>query len=200
MRSFVGMLIALACVSGSLFAQNSTFVVTGTAIPTSLLQQNYGKLPKDVAGYDLNICNSTKDKQSVVSSEIYQALSQSNLSLQPIGRQIMLAAILRSQNRSKATVLNLVINSVTGVLSVLSSSKYGPPTGVVAGAALGAIAAQQLLSGLKPVLTSDQMEKFEREVLEPALVLDGGSCVERTIFAAAVKPVAKANNLRFRVR
>jgi hypothetical protein len=180
-------------------AQN-TFVVTGTPIPTSLLQQNYGRLPKGVAAYDLNICNATQTKQSIVSSEIYQALTQSNLNIQPIGRQIMLAAILRNQSHSTGTVFSLVINSVTGVLSVLSSSKYGPPTGVVAGTALGAIAAQQILTTLKPVLTSDQLEKFESEVLEQALVLDGGSCAERTVFAVAPKPPVKANTLKFHVR
>jgi hypothetical protein len=190
-----GLLTAL----GSVMAQ-STFVVTGTAIPSTLLQQNYGRLPKDVAAYDLNICNATANKQSIVSSEIYQALTQANVNIQPIGRQIMLAAILRNQSHSKSTVLSLVINSVTGVLSVLSSSKYGPPTGVVAGTALGAIAAQQILTTLKPVLTSDQLEKFDSEVLEAALVLDGGSCVERTVFAAAPKPLAKPNTLKFHVR
>jgi hypothetical protein len=63
-------------------AQN-TFAVTGTAIPASLMQQNYGKLPKETTGYDLNICNITNAKQSIVSSEIYQALSQSNAGLHP---------------------------------------------------------------------------------------------------------------------
>jgi hypothetical protein len=92
----------------------------------------------------------------------------------------------------------MILNSTAGVLSVLSSSKYGPPVGVVAGAALGSIAAQQILNNFKPVLTSDQLEKFEGEVLEPALVLDSGSCVERTIFTA--NPPVKATSLKFHVR
>ncbi len=180
-------------------AQN-TFAVTGTVIPDSLLQQNYGKLPKGIAGYDLDICNISGAKQSVVSSEIYQALAQSNTSLQPIGRQIMLAAVLRNQNRSAGTILAVVLNSLTGVLSVLSSSKSGPPAGLVTGVALGAISAQQIFTNLKPVLTSDQVEKFESEVLEPALVLDAGSCVERTMFAAVPTASAKAHSLSFHVR
>jgi hypothetical protein len=112
----------------------------------------------------------------------------------------MLAAILRNQNRSTGTMLALALNSVTGILSILSSSKYSPPPGVVTGAALGAMSAQQLLANLKPVLSSDQVEKFEAEVLESALVLDGGSCVERTMFAATTNPAAKTNNLSFHVR
>ncbi len=199
MRLFACALLNLILFSGLVSAQN-TFSVTGTAIPPSLLQQNYGKVPKGISGYDLNICNIANSKQSIVSSEIYQALAQSNAGLQPIGRQIMLAAILRSQNRSTGTVMSMALNSVTGVLSILSSSKYGPPTGVVSGAALGAISAQQILMNLKPVLTNDQVEKFETEVLEPALVLDSGSCVERTVFAATANPAARKNALNFRVR
>jgi hypothetical protein len=194
-RAFLSLLFC-----GAIASAQDTFAVTGTAIPASLLQQNYGKLPKETTGYDLNICNITDTKQSIVSSEIYQALAKSNAGLQPIGRQIILAAILRNQSHSTGTVLSMVMNSVTGVLSVLSSSKYGPPTGLVTAAALGTISAQQVLGNLKPVLTNSQLEKFEGEVLEPALVLDGGSCVERTVFAAAANPAAKAHSLTFHVR
>jgi hypothetical protein len=96
--------------------------------------------------------------------------------------------------------MTVLLNSITGVLSVLSSSKVGPPAGVVTGAVLGALSAQQILTNLKPVLTTDQVAKFENEVLEPALVLDGGSCVERTMFAGASTSAAKAHSLNFRVR
>src|SRR5689334_781056 len=68
------------------------FTVTGTPIPASLIRQNYGKMPKGITAYDLSICNSTEIKHSIVSSEIFQALSKSNTGLQPIGRQIMLTA------------------------------------------------------------------------------------------------------------
>jgi hypothetical protein len=178
---------------------DDNFAVTGTAIPDGLLQQNYGKLPKGIAGYDLNICNVGAVKQSVVSSEIYQALAQANAGLQPIGRQIMLAALLRNQSRSRGAILSMALNSVTGVLSILTSSKLSPPAGVVTGAALAAISAQQILTSLKPVLTNDQVEKFETEVLEPALVLDAGSCVERTVFAAAATQASRTHALKFRV-
>lgn len=178
----------------------ATFVVTGTAIPADLLQQNYGKLPKSLIGYDLSVCNTSQTKQSIVSSEIYQAMSESNEALHPIGRQIMLAVILRNQNHGAMNILGLVLNSVTGVLSVLSSSKTGVPAGVGTAAALGSLSAQQLITSLKPVLSDDQIEKFETQVLEPALVLDAGSCVERTVFAAVIDPKSKTEPLSFHVR
>jgi hypothetical protein len=185
---------------GALACAQENFAVTGTAIPTSLLQQNYGKLPKDVAAYDLNICNTSPAKQSIVSSAIYQALAQSTAGLQPIGRQIMLAALLRNQNRSKGAILTMALNSITGVLAILSSSKLSPPAGVLTAVALGAMSAQQIVTNLKPVLTNDQVEKFESEVLEPALVLDAGSCVERTVFAVAAPSTARVRALKFHVR
>ena len=185
---------------GQLCFPQSTFEVTGTAIPTQLLQANYGKLPAGVIAYDLSICNVSKAKQSIVTSEIFQALSQTNPGLQPIGRQIVLSAILRTQNHSGSAIATMALNSVTTVLSILSSAKYSVPTGLVTGAALGAVSVQQLLNNFKPVLSPDKLEKFEQQVLEPALVLDEGSCVERTVFAAAANPSQKNNALIFRVR
>ncbi len=181
------------------FAQ-ATFEVTGTPIPTALLQQNYGSIPRGIGAFDLSICNITDTKQSIVSSRIYQAVSASNISLQPIGRQIMLAAILRSQNRSLTNLISVVLNSATGVLSVLGSSKYKLPTGLMAGAALGAFSGQQIISNLKPILTADQLEKFDNQVLEAALVLDGGSCVERTLFVSSTSPKTQSQPLSFHVR
>lgn len=189
----------LVALSGLSFCQN-TFVVTGTAIPKGLVQENYGRLPKGVGAYDLSICNVTDTKQSVVSSEIYQALSQSNADLKPIGRDIMLASILHNQNRSTGNIVSLMLNSATEVLSLLSSSKYGVSPGVLTGAAVGSLAAQQIFSNLKPIFAADQVQKFENEVLEPALVLDGGSCVERTVFTAVGKANAKQPKLSFHVR
>ena len=200
MRFLSQILISLVLCGGAVSAQNTTFTITGTAIPAELLALNYGKLPKGVVGYDLNICNGSPTKQPIVSSEIYQAMSQSTVGLQPIGRQIMLASVLRNQNRSTSTLVSVILNSVTGVLSVLSSSRYSVPTGLVTGAALGTISAQQIFSNLKPVLTSDQVSKFENEVLEPALVLDSGSCVERTMFASSIAPSQAAHSLKFHVR
>jgi hypothetical protein len=181
------------------FAQG-TFVVTGTPIPKDLLEQNYGRVPKGIGAYDLSICNSTGTRQSVTSSEIYQALSECDKGLQPVGRQIMLAAILRNQNRNVANILSLALNSAAGVLSVLSSSKYSVPTGILTGTAVGSLSVQQLLSNLRPILSVDQVEKFESQVLEPALVLDGGSCVERTVFVASESSRSKPQGLRFHVR
>jgi hypothetical protein len=180
-------------------AQNN-FVVTGSAIPDQLLKLNYGSLPKTIHAFDLNVCNITAVKQSVVSSAIYQALSESNPGLQPIGRAVMLAAILRNQNHSVASILSLVLSSATGILSVVGTAKNGLPSGFLTGAALGSLAAQQLIGNLKPVLTADQVEKFEAQALEPALVLDGGSCVERTMFATLADSTVKAKSLSFHVR
>ena len=100
------------------------FDISGTLIPTNLLQQNYGPIPRGIGAYDMNICNVTDQKESIVSSRIYQALSTSNPTLEPIGREIMFAAILRNQNHSLATILTAVLNSTTGVLAVFGSSKY----------------------------------------------------------------------------
>ncbi|MBV8571686.1 MAG: hypothetical protein JO319_13800, partial [Acidobacteriaceae bacterium] len=89
-------LLPLLLAGSACFGQ--TFQVTGTAIPQSLVRMNYGKIPNGISAWDLSICNVTNAKQSVVSSAIYQALASSNNGLQPIGRQIMLAPILRNQN------------------------------------------------------------------------------------------------------
>ena len=183
----------LASIAGLSYGQG-TFEVTGTPIPAELLRQNYGAIPKNVTAFDLNICNITDSKQSIVSSKIYQALTKSDSSLEPIGRQIMLAAILRNQNRSAANVMNYVLSSLTGVISIVRSSKYNVPAGVMEGAALASLSGQQLMTSLKPMLTIDQVEKFEGQVLEPALVLDSGSCVERTVFATAIPVKANASS------
>ena len=58
-------------------------------------------------------------------SEIYQALSRSNPMIQPIGRQLVLSSILRTQSWSVPRILGVVLNSATGVLAVLSSSNNG---------------------------------------------------------------------------
>src|SRR6266513_1245940 len=121
-------LVLAALIMISLYAKGfaqSTFEVTGTPVPLTLMKQNYGRMPKGIAAYDLNICNSSRVKQSVVSSEMYQALANSDGALQPIGRQIVLASMLRSQNWSAQRILSLVLNSAVGVLTVITSSKNG---------------------------------------------------------------------------
>ncbi len=189
----------VACFAQDISAQN-IFVVTGSVIPSDLLKLNYGPLPKSIRAFDLSVCNVSANREPIVSSAIYQAVAKSNAGLQPIGRAIMLAAILRNQNHSVAAVLNLVLGSATGILSVLGTARTGVPRGLLTGAALGSLAAQQLIGNLKPVLTADQVEKFEAQALEPALVLDGGSCVERTMFATLADSKAKVNFLSFHVR
>jgi hypothetical protein len=193
-------LVLLVLAPVSFAVAQSTFTVTGTSIPTSLLQQNYGRVPKGIGAYDVSICNASNVKQSVISSEIYQAISESNPGLQPIGKQIMLASILRNQNRSVPVLLNIALNSATSVLAALTSSRISPPAAVVTGTAVASITGQQLLTNLKPVFSADQLEKFEAQVLEPAVVLDAGSCVERTIFTVlpATKSAAKALSLHVR--
>ncbi len=181
------------------FSQHA-FSVVGTPIPAARLQQNYGALPRHVVGYDLNICNASTTKQPVGSGEIYQALSTSNTALKPIARQIIFAAIVRSQNHRAASILRFALNSAVTVLSVLSYSNRHLSPGLLTAAALGAISAQQIFTDLKPSTPGDQMQQFETQVLEPALVLDAGSCVERTVFAVNSTPKLQAESLNFHVR
>jgi hypothetical protein len=195
--AFAGMMAFAACAA---LAQN-TFEITGTPVPAQLLTQNYGNLVKGVSAYDLNICNITDARQSLTSSKVYQALMQADVTIQPVGRQIMLASILRNQNRSLANILNLALSSATGVLTLVGSSTYRLPSKWSAAAAIASIAGQQVIANLKPVLSADQLEKFESQVLEPALVMDSGSCVERTVFTiSASHTKTTPQGLNFRVR
>ncbi len=178
-----------------------TISVTGTLIPTQLVGSSYGKLPKGISGYDLSICNVGPQKQTVSSTQIYQALAKSNAALMPLGRQIMLAAILQNQNKTWSVILNLALNSATGVVAILSaSSTMNLPNSAKASIGLTSILLGQVSNSLKPVLPSDKLEKFDREVLEPALILDGGSCAERTLFAASASGSAKPSALEFRIK
>jgi hypothetical protein len=202
MRIHLSVAAVLAFAVSSATAQDK-FEITGTPIPAQLVSQNYGSVVKGVSAYDLNICNLTDAKQSLTSSKVYQALMQADSTLQPVGRQVMLASILRNQNRSAMSMLSLALSSATGVLSVLGASNYSLPSKWSAAAALGSITGQQVLNSLKPVLSAGQLEKFESQVLESALVMDSGTCVERTVFAIAVpgiKPNTKREGLSFRIR
>ncbi len=200
MKRTLSVALGVLVISGFALGQ-ANFEVTGTPIPANLLQQNYGNVPRGISAYDLNICNITDAKQSVVSSKIYQALAESNTALQPIGREIMLAIILRNQSHSLSNILNVLLTSTTGILSVLGSSNHRLPAAVMTGAALASLSGQQILTNLRPILSADQVEKFENQVLEPALVLDSGSCVERTVFTITT-PTAKAKiePLSFRMK
>ena len=200
MKIYLSLLVMAALAAMTAPAQN-TFEITGTPIPSQLLSQSYGNIVKGVSAFDLNICNISESRQSLTSSKVYQALMEADATLQPVGRQIMLASILRNQNRSLANVLNLAMSSATSALSLLGSSPYRLPSNWNTAAAMASLTGQQLLNTLKPVLSADQLEKFENQVLEPALVLDSGSCVERTVFTIAVSNAkTKPQGLNFRVR
>lgn len=193
---------ALACLTlwGSFSFGQTTFDVTGTSVPPGLLRQNYGTLPKGVGAFDLSICNLTGTRQSIVSSEIYQSLAQSNPEIQPIGRQIMLAAILHNQEHSTMNIVNVALTSMTGVFAVLGATKYNLPAKWATGFAIASLTSQPVLNALRPVMSADQLQKFESQVLEPALVLDGGSCTERTVFTVASASKERSTKLSFHVR
>jgi hypothetical protein len=194
---------ALTCLAllGTFSFGQTTFDVTGTSVPPDLLRQNYGTMPKGVGAYDLSICNSTATKETIVSSQIYQSLAQSNPGIQPIGRQIMLAAILHNQGHNPWNVVNVALTSMTGVLAVFGASTYNLPAKWATGFAIASLSSQPVLNALRPVMSADQLQKFETQVLEPAVVLDGGSCVERTVFTVTSTPKFRASsNLNFHVR
>lgn len=200
MKKRIAVSVLLLLISLPSFGEDK-IAVSGTAIPQQLLEQNYGKMPKGVGGFDLSICNVSDQKQTVVSTQVYQSLAQSNVSLSPIGRQIMLASILRNENHGLMSILGVTLSSATGVVAVLGMSRsFAVPAGAVAGIGLSTIILGQVTSALKPVMAPDKMEKFDREVLEPALVLDGGSCVERTIFALNANGASKPKALQFRMK
>ena len=196
----LGRLLVLASFLATAARAQDTFSVTGTQIPADVVKVNYGKMPRTIEAFDLNICNQNTEKRAVTASQIYQALA-SGVSLQPLGGQIMLAIILRNQQRSVTTVMTVALNSAVGVLSVLGASRSGISVRTLAGAALGAAVGQQLLQNLRPVRTADQLARYQSQVLESALVLDGGTCVERTVFTLASPGVRnKIQTLKFHVR
>ena len=120
MKSVAMAVIGVALLGGVGRGQ-TTFEVTGTPVPSDLLRRNYGSLPRGIGAIELNICNVSEKRDTVVSSKIFQSLASTNPQVQPIGRQIMLAEILHSQNRSAKNVLNFTLTSLTGVFSVISA-------------------------------------------------------------------------------
>jgi hypothetical protein len=202
MRAAGAAILCFFLVSGGLGRAQDTLEVTGIAIPSDLLKKNFGAVPKGIGAYDVTICNLTEKKQTVASSKIYQNLTHSNPTLAPIGKQIMLAAILRNQNLSTASLASVVLNSVTGVFSILNSSNYKLPGGFAAASALTTLTGQQLFSSFRPILAADQLEKFETQALEPTLLLDGEACAERTIFVRTPgsKPKRQADPMNFHIQ
>ena len=190
--------IGMALLSGLSYGQ-ATFEVTGTPIPPDLLKTNFGSLPKSIAAFDTNICNLTELKQTVISSRVYQSRAASAPDVRPLGRQLVLAAILKNQARRPINVLSWSLNTATGVFSVVSASKYAIPGNWATAVAFASLTSQQLLASLKPPTTVDEIEKFESQALEPSFTLDGGSCVQRTVFVVVPNHL-KPTNLSFRVR
>ncbi len=193
MKAVVKAAMTMALLSG-LSAGQTTFEVTGTPVPSDLLKANYGALPKSIAAFDLTICNLTEVRQTVISTRIFQSLTLSNPDLHPLGRQLVLAAILRNQGHRPINLTSTILASLSGTLSILGASKYALPTNWASAVAFGS-----LLASLKPVTTVDQIEKFESQVLEPSFLLDGGSCLQRTVFTVASTRTAAAP-LSFHVR
>lgn len=198
MKVVVKAAIGIALVGGLSFGQ-ATFEVTGTPVPSDLLRANFGSLPKSLGAFDLDICNLTELRQTVISSKIYQSLALTSPDLQPVGRQLVLAAILRNQGRRPLNLLSIALTSVGGAFSVLSASKYALPVNWSSAIAFATVTGQQLVTGFKPVMTADQVETFDKQVLEPSFLLDGGSCEQRTVFTVLTSKV-KTTSLSFHVR
>ena len=192
----VGVLCAgLAADTGC--AQNA-LNISATPIPASLLTQNYGRMPRHIGGYDLTICNGSPAKLTVISSQIFQALVQHQADVQPIGKQIMLAAIARAQNINIFSILNATLSSASGVLSILSET-HNIPAKFITGTSLASLALQQLMNNLKPSSSVSNLQQFDSQVLEPAVALDSGSCVERTVFTLLASTKIKPVPLSFHV-
>ena len=129
--------------------------------------------------------------------QVYQVLTGAYLRLLPMGRAIMLAAILVIRTTVFRRFSTFGWN-LPPEFSRAGTAKTGVPDGFAAGAALASLAAQQLIGRRPPVLTADQVETFESQILEPALALDGGSCVERTMFATtASRTQGEFNSFEF---
>jgi len=112
----------------------------------------------------------------------------------------MLAAILHNQEHSTMSIVNIALTSMTGVFAVLGATKYSLPAKWATGFAIASLTSQPVLNAFRPVVSADQLQKFEGQVLEPALVLDGGSCVERTVFTVAATSNERSPKLSFHVR
>lgn len=199
MKVFITAIWGLAFGSCLCFSQN-TFTVIGTPIPSALAKQNFGNVPKSVVTYELTVCNTSAMKQQVVSGEIYQALSDANGSLQPIGREVMLATILQNQNHSLSTIFSIALNIALTGLSAWNSSVHRLPSGLITATAFASVAGPPIWANWKQSLPANQLEQFETQTLEPALVLDAGSCAERTVFAVNGGPKSAVKSLSFHVR
>jgi len=199
MKVPIALAVALLCATSA--TAQDTFTVTGALIPASLLTRNYGSMPKGIVGYDLTICNATEQKQSVISSQVYQALAASTGQIVPVGSQILLASILRTERKNVLSMATFGLNTAVGVFSLLSTSKtLNPPAGVKTGISLASLSLQQFTNNFHTVLPADKLQKFEADVLPQALVLDSNSCVEKTLFAVASTPNTKPAAVAFHIK
>jgi multisubunit Na+/H+ antiporter MnhC subunit len=199
MKTLIALAAALLC--GLPALGQDTFTVTGTIIPSALLTQNYGSMPKGIVGYDLTICNATEQKQPVVSSQVYQALAASTGEILPVGRQILLASILSSQRRDVLSLVTFGLNTAVGIFSLMSSSNsMNPPPGVKTGVSLVAISVQQFTSNFKSILPADKLQKFDNDALPQAMVLDSNTCVEKTLFALVLTSSVKPAGVEFHIK
>ncbi len=197
MKILVAFAAALLC--AMLATAQDTFTATGSAIPASLLAQNYGSMPKGIVGYDLTICNATDQKQSVTSSQVYQALAASNVPIMPVGSQMILASILGSERNNILTLVTAGLNTAVGAFSLMGTSKrLNPPAGVKTGVGLASLSLQ-LTSNLRSVRPAEKLQKLETDALPQALILDSNSCVEKTLFAVATTPNVKPATIAFHI-
>jgi hypothetical protein len=199
MKTLIALAAALLC--ATLASAQDTFTVTGTMIPTALLTQNYGSMPKGIVGYDLTICNETDQRQTVISSQLYQALAASTGEILPVGRQILLASILSSERKDVLSLVTFGLNTAVGIFSLMSTStSMNPPGSVKTGISLASLSMQQFTGNFKSVLPADKLQKFDADTLPQALVLDSKSCSEKTLFALASTPKVKAASLTFHIK
>ncbi len=199
MKTQIALAAALLC--ATLASAQDTFTVTGTMIPTALLTQNYGSMPKGIVGYDLTICNVTDQKQTIVSSQVYQALATSTGQILPVGRQILLASILSSERKDVLSLVTFGLNTAVGIFSLMSTStSMNPPGNVKTGISLASLSLQQFTGNFKPILPADNLQKFDADTLPQAMVLDSRSCSEKTLFALASTPNTKTSALAFHIK
>jgi len=175
------------------------FSITATVIPIKLLETNYGPMPKGIEGLDINACNSTNEKPYLLSGQVYQVLLDNQQALQPVGDNIMFAAIVQNQNHNLKSWLSMALTATTGTLSVLGTSSTAHiSSGLTSGLAVGSLIGQALLTSFNPALTANQLQNFHENVLQSQTVVASDSCVEKTVFVVNTlypKPASPFNNL-----
>ena len=197
----IGIALGALLLRALLATAQDTFTVTGTAIPPSLLARNYGSMPKGIVGYELTICNTTDQKQSLTRSQVDQALAGSTSQITPVASQVILASMLTTRGQKILSFATFGLNTAVGICALLSTSKKSnPPANVKTGISVASMTLPQLATLLQPVPPVDRVQKYETDVLPPALVLDSNSCVEKILFVVAAAPNAKPEALAFHIK